>query len=192
MINNKREKLTKIATDKTVRTCLNHPIFAGILNFREVVINVCRNDEGVVKLWFEEKLKAIWQKIWKQNIFFFTLNIFEAAFDDDDLVVTDFALLASHKLFYCTIILIWFYAIKLTQNITTKYVSVFSYSTNVNFFRSFIRLNVIFILWHISKFSCLCFYGKPPWRNVFTFLETIYFYHQHKIEQIHYRKEWYR
>ena len=36
-------KLTNIATDNTVRTCLNHPIFAGILKSREVVVNECKS-----------------------------------------------------------------------------------------------------------------------------------------------------
>ena len=76
---------------------------------------------GCNKILVRRKVEGFWQKLGAQNIFFFTLNIFEAAsFDDDDLVVTDFALLASHKLFYCYIVLIWFYAIKYTQKITTK------------------------------------------------------------------------
>ena len=75
---------------------------------------------GCNKILVRRKVEGFWQKLGTQNIFFFTLNIVEAAYDDDDLVVTNFALLASHKLFYCYMILIRFYAIKLTQNITTK------------------------------------------------------------------------
>ena len=75
---------------------------------------------GCNKILVRRKVEGSWQILGTQNIFFFTLNIVKTAYDDDDLVVTDFALLASHKLFYCYIVLIWFYAIKYTQKITTK------------------------------------------------------------------------
>ena len=76
---------------------------------------------GCNKILVRRKVEGSWQKLGTQNIFFFTLYIVKTAYDDDDdLVVTNFALLAFHKLFYCYMILIRFYAIKLTQNITTK------------------------------------------------------------------------
>ena len=145
-------------------------------------------DEGVIKFLVRRKNWRLFDKKYMNTKLFFTRFFWKL--DEDDLVVTDFALLSSHKLFYCYMILIWFYAIKHTQKITTIRFSILMQHQR-KVFRSFIRLNVIFILWHISKLSCLCFLWKTTLAERVHIFENYIFYHQHKIEEIHYRKEWY-
>ena len=147
---------------------------------------------GCNKILVRRKVEGSWQKLGTQNIFFFTLNIVKTAYDDDDLVVTNFALLAFHKLFYCYMILIRFYAIKLTQNITTKIrfsililrqLKLFSVVYQIEcdiYFMTYFKTLVFVFLWKTTLAERVHIFGN------------YIFYHQHKIEQIHYRKEWYR
>ena len=144
-------------------------------------------DEGVIKFLVRRKIEGCLTKNMNTKLFF---TKFFSKLDEDDLVVTDFALLSSHKLFYCYMILIWFYAIKHTQKITTIRFSilmqhqrkVFSVLYQIEcdiYFMTYFKTLVFVFLWKTTLAERVHIFGN------------YIFYHQHKIEQIHYRKEWY-
>ena len=102
-----------------------------------------------------------------------SISIFVHYFKSDTTLLSQILHHLSHKLFYCHIILIWFYSVNCTHKITTIIRFSIFYTTNTNLFY-FTRWDWMWYLFY-DIFQNLCVLWKTTLRNVFTFLETIYF-----------------